>query len=388
MMGCFCLMVSATRVPKSTSQGKRFREVEPAGAEMLNGYDESNLHSAILTLKRGGIVALPTETVYGLAADARSEEAVNKIFAAKDRPADHPLIVHIESFAQVAEWAVDVHPIAEKIAAEFWPGPLTMLFKKAPHVLDVITGGKPTICLRVPNHPVFLQVLHAMKTGLAAPSANPYQRLSPTCAKHVMFGLGDKIDAIVDGGKCKRGIESTIIDLTGLDTEHGFGMVGCAGCGGAGERLRVRILRKGPITKAMLEAKNPELVVEEPEEHDEKVSGNMLQHYQPLTPASLMSLESIVRHMTENVGKKFAVVYYSSIGWVSNSAAFLPQLPDNKDGYESELYASLFEADQLGVDEILIERPPADPDWSASLDRLRKATAKTPSRRKESIDYY
>lgn len=335
---------------------------------MFNGLNDRDIHNVVLLLKRGGIVALPTETVYGLAADATNPEAVAKIFVAKGRPTTHPLIVHIESFEQVADWAIDVPPLAAVLAQKFWPGPLTLMFKKAHGVFDEVTGGKPTICLRVPNHPVFLRVLKELKKGLAAPSANPYQRLSPTSARHVMLGLGSKIDAVVDGGRCARGIESTIVDLTDV-----------------GDGFNVRILRKGPITKAMLEVALPGLVVEEPDEHDADVSGNMFRHYQPCTHASLMSLESMEKYVQDPTkkDKRFAVVHYSTTDWNNESVVFLPQLPETKEGYEYEMFATLQEADQLGVDEILIERPPEGPDWVASLDRLRKATAKTSSRCKE-----
>ena len=197
---------------------------------LLNG-DEA-VNQAVQLLQQGECVALPTETVYGLAADAANAQAVDKIFAAKGRPKNHPLIVHIPDVSHLEKWAADIPATAYALAEQFWPGPLTLLLKKAPHVDGVVTGGLDTIALRVPAHPLFLSVLAQLDSGLAAPSANRYKQLSPTIAEQVSKGLQGRIAAVLDGGPCAHGLESTIVDLVS-DLP--------------------RILRAGPITKQQLD---------------------------------------------------------------------------------------------------------------------------------------
>ncbi|MGR8921901.1 MAG: L-threonylcarbamoyladenylate synthase, partial [Gammaproteobacteria bacterium] len=174
-----------------------------------------DVERAVALLRDGRLVAVPTETVYGLAADARNEDAVADIFRAKGRPADHPLIVHIADAAAVDEWARDVPDAAWRLARRFWPGPLTLLLPKAPGVSARVTGGSPAIGLRVPDQATLLRVLAGLGSGVAAPSANPYRRLSPTTAQHVLAGLAGRIDAVLDDGPCTIGLESTIVDLSG-----------------------------------------------------------------------------------------------------------------------------------------------------------------------------
>ncbi|WP_133479922.1 L-threonylcarbamoyladenylate synthase, partial [Cognatilysobacter segetis] len=166
-------------------------------------------------LRAGGLVAFPTETVYGLGADARDPQAVAKIFAAKGRPADHPLIVHLPSAALLPRWAAHVPDAAQRLADAFWPGPLTIVLRRAAGVPDAVTGGLETVGLRVPRHPVALALLEAFGDGVAAPSANRYGRVSPTLAAHVREELDDRVDLVLDGGRCDVGIESTIVDLSG-----------------------------------------------------------------------------------------------------------------------------------------------------------------------------
>ena len=165
-------------------------------------------------LRRGGLVAIPTETVYGLAADASNERAVRRIFAAKGRPVDHPLIVHLSSATQLDDWAAHVSPAAAVLADACWPGPLTLLVPRASHVLPVVTGGRDTVGIRVPAHPMTTELLERFGGGLAAPSANRFGRVSPTTADHVALDLGDDVDLILDGGPCPIGVESTIVDCS------------------------------------------------------------------------------------------------------------------------------------------------------------------------------
>ena len=184
-----------------------------ADASTLIAPSAAEIEHAAHLLREGELVALPTETVYGLGADARNPAALAKIFAAKGRPADHPLIVHLADATQLAQWAVDISPAAHALADAFWPGPLTLILKRHPAVPDPVTGGQDSVGLRVPAHPVALALLRAFGGGIAAPSANPFGRLSPTTAEHVRNAFGDAV-TVLDGGPCTVGIESTIVDLT------------------------------------------------------------------------------------------------------------------------------------------------------------------------------
>lgn len=319
---------------------------------LLKADSERDRKRAIDLLRQGELVALPTETVYGLAADARNIHAVNKIFAAKNRPNSHPLIVHIDSLEKLTQWATDISPLAFTLAQHFWPGPLTLLCKKASHVNTVVTGGLDTIALRVPLHPTFREILKQLDTGLAAPSANPHKKISPTTADHVMSGLSGKIAAVLDGGPCTIGVESTIVDVTG-DVP--------------------RILRPGPITQKMLEE-----VLQQPVEtlfnHAEKVAGNMAIHYRPTTATFLMTLDSLKEfiHLPENQHKIIAVMHYSL--WHNKSQNVITQqVSALKQEYAQNLYKILHELDALQADCILIELPPSTPEWSDIHDRLSKA---------------
>lgn len=174
----------------------------------------SPVDEAIAVIRAGGLVAIPTETVYGLAADASNDTAVRRIFAAKGRPADHPLIVHVAAASQLADWAAEVPPAAAVLADTCWPGPLTLLVPKASHVLPVVTGGRDTVGVRVPAHPLTTELLERFGGGLAAPSANRFGMVSPTTAAHVRADLGDLVDYVLDGGPCPIGVESTIVDCS------------------------------------------------------------------------------------------------------------------------------------------------------------------------------
>ena len=172
------------------------------------------IDEAVAILRQGGLVAIPTETVYGLAADARNPQAIQRIFALKGRPADHPLIVHIADAKQLPDWAIDIPDLAYRLADAFWPGPLTLILNKHPDVPDAVTGGQDSIGLRCPANDLSLELLRAFGSGLAAPSANRFGRISPTAAGHVRDEFGDKAPLILDGGICAVGIESTIVDLS------------------------------------------------------------------------------------------------------------------------------------------------------------------------------
>jgi L-threonylcarbamoyladenylate synthase len=299
-------------------------------------------------------VALPTETVYGLAADASDDDAVAKIFSAKGRPKNHPLIVHIPSAEHLDHWAAEVPPAARTLAANCWPGPLTMLLRKSKHASLVVTGGLETVALRVPSHPLFLEVLASVNTGLAAPSANRYKHLSPTSAEQVVGGLAGRISAVLDGGPCEFGLESTIVDLT---------------------RDVPRIVRAGPLSRQLLEGilGGP---VEMPAEHDAIVPGNVSAHYQPRTPLRVLALDRLTRADVVNAEPGF-IVYSKQVAaqlavlGVADRVVY--QLPENAAGYGKQLYAGLFALDQLGLGVLFVEEPPVDDDWAAVNDRLKRA---------------
>lgn len=311
----------------------------------------NEIDEAISLLRNGEIVALPTETVYGLAADAKNDLAVQKIFNAKNRPSSHPLIVHIDSFDKTLLWAKNIPDAAKILAEHFWPGPLTMLFNKNTEVSDLITGGLQTIALRVPKHQIMLEVLKKFGSALAAPSANPYQKISPTKAEHVMKGLYGKISAVLDGGDCSVGLESTIIDMT----------------------CKVpRILRPGAITTSMIE-NILGIHIETPEKHNEKISGNMKTHYQPDTPAFIMSLDEIKSQVKVQNNANIAIMHYSELQ-LPDSIKSYPMSGD-KENYARKMYGTLHIIDNAKVDKILIEQPPINAEWSDINDRLSKAAS-------------
>ena len=305
---------------------------------------------AAALLKNGQVVALPTETVYGLAADAKNEDAIKKIFLAKGRPSDHPLIVHIDSLDMLNEWAQEVSLQAKKLAEHFWPGPLTMVFKKRESVSNLITGGLDTVAIRMPNHPVILDVITKLGNAVVAPSANAHKKTSPTKPEHVLKTLDGKIAGIVDGGVCSIGIESTIIDMT---------------------KENPVILRPGSIT-----AKALELVlktkVQVPFDHNEKVSGNMKIHYQPEKPLFLLSLEQIenLLHTESNV----AVMHYSDLN--KQESCLYYKMSSKRHDYAKDLYATLHAIDATAVEKIFVETPPVLNEWSDVNDRLLKASKK------------
>ena len=318
-----------------------------------------SIKTAAELLTQGELVAVATETVYGLAADARQPEAVKKIFAAKGRPADHPLIVHVENAAEVTKWTESLPDYFNALATAFWPGPLTIVAKKAAHVSSIVTGGHDTVGIRVPNHPAMQALLAQVKTGLAAPSANPYKKISPTTAEQVLFGLDSKIAAVLDGGPCEVGLESTILDISGESP---------------------RILRAGPITKQQLESV---LAVEvaEPAEHSVAVPGNVKAHYQPNKKLTLVDSPQLIDTLRAGVAANTGILFYSQ-AVASTIAATQPpghlidlKLAQHKPAYAQGLYYGLHQLDQSNAVEILLEAPPKTPEWRDVNDRLMRAAA-------------
>jgi L-threonylcarbamoyladenylate synthase len=313
-----------------------------------------DIEKAVAVLRAGGLVAFPTETVYGLGADASNPDALRKIFAAKGRPQDHPLIVHVADAVQLANWARDIPPSAARLAKRFWPGPLTIILRRGPHVSDLVTGGQDTVALRVPSHPVAQALLRAFGGGVAAPSANRFGRVSATTAGHVRHEFGAAVDCVLDGGAADVGIESTIVDLSGA---------------------RPALLRPGWITAAQLEqALGAALVA--PDAQSPRAPGTLAKHYAPQTPLMMMEDDLLIELATSlsRQGKRVAVLARSArqpllanIVWIA--------APADAAGYAHDLYVNLRRLDEAGCDAILVERPPQEAAWAAIADRLSRAAA-------------
>ncbi|MEO8717307.1 MAG: L-threonylcarbamoyladenylate synthase [Burkholderiales bacterium] len=299
-------------------------------------------------LKRGGLVGFPTETVYGLGADASSGEAVARLYAAKRRPADHPVIVHFADARQAFAWAREVPEGAKKLAGKFWPGPLTLVLKRSKKAGDFVTGGQDTIGLRVPAHPVAQELLKAFGGGVAAPSANRFGQLSPTTAVHVRADLGPDAELVLDGGPSAVGIESTIVDLSGE------GAV---------------LLRPGHISRNELEQVLGALI-QEKRGDSPRHSGGLERHYAPKTPARLVPPHELDREISR-LGKAVAVLAFSR---PDERVECWLRMPREPLGYARRLYAALRELDGAGCESILVEAPPETPEWAGVRDRLVRAT--------------
>lgn len=306
-----------------------------------------SLEQAAAILAGGGLVAFPTETVYGLGADAANEAAVAKIFRLKGRPADHPLIVHLPNAAGLGRWAAEVPESARRLAAAFWPGPLTLILKRQAWVSDAVTGAQATVGLRVPAHPLALALLECFGGGVAAPSANRFGRVSPTTAAHVRAEFGAALP-LLDGGACEVGLESTILDLSGTSP---------------------RLLRPGAISAAQLEAVLLEPVLTTASLTTASVTaprvpGSLKSHYAPQTPTFLLEDGAKVSRDTDAVLARRPQ---------RGAAARWLTLPDDPARYGHRLYAALRELDALGCACILIEAVPETPAWAAVRDRLGRA---------------
>ena len=315
---------------------------------------DRDIGRAVAVLRAGGLVAFPTETVYGLGADASNPAAVNKIFEAKGRPATHPVIVHLADAAELATWARDVPQAAHLLARKFWPGPLTLILPRAAAVSDVVTGGQDTVALRVPSHPVARELLARFGGGVAAPSANRHGRVSATTAEHVRHELGAAVECVLDGGEAKIGIESTIVDLSGA---------------------RPALLRPGWITAAQVEeALGTKLAA--PASNAPRAPGTLAAHYAPRTPLMLMEGDLAVELAASLVrqGKRVAVLAFAERRPLSAGIEWIAAPRDAED-YAHELYASLHRLDAAGCDAIIVEQPPRRPEWVAINDRLTRAAA-------------
>jgi L-threonylcarbamoyladenylate synthase len=313
---------------------------------------QKELDDAVTALRNGELVAFPTETVYGLGANARDPAALRRVFEAKGRPANHPLILHLDNVRFLARWVDEVPPQVEALAKAFWPGPLTLVMRRSEEASDVLTGGQDTVAIRIPSHPMAQQLLTAFGGGIAAPSANRYGKVSPTRPEHVREELGDAVRIIMDGGECQIGVESTILSLVGP---------------------KPRLLRPGSITQAQLEAVIGPVEVGA-DAAAPRVPGSTAQHYSPSTAVAIVPptlLESRIDTLLRDA-RRVAVLAQrpprkaqQGVTWINAGRRL--------DVYQRDLYANLRSLDKAGADLIRVEEVPALPEWAAVRDRLARA---------------
>lgn len=318
---------------------------------------QQELEAAVTALRNGELVAFPTETVYGLGANARDPSALRRIFEAKRRPASHPLILHLDSIRFLPRWARDIPPQVDVLADRFWPGPLTLVLKRNPEVSEVLTGGQDTIAVRIPSHPMALQLLTAFGGGIAAPSANRYGRLSPTRAEHVREELGDAVSVILDGGESTIGLESTIVSLVDAPP---------------------RLLRPGAVRIDQLRELLPDIEVG-PAPGAPRTPGSTLQHYAPQTRVVIVSTPELEPRIEELLAAQHRVAVLAqrpprlaraNVTWINAGR--------RADVYQHDLYANLRSLDKAGAAAILVEEVPDGLPWVAVRDRLARASAPTP----------
>ena len=325
---------------------------------ILPGTDPQAIEEAARRIQEGSLVGFPTETVYGLGADASSDAAVAGIFAAKGRPSDHPLIVHVASASQVGDYASDVPAFAQRLIAAFWPGPLTVILPRKPGVAAAAAGGQNSIGLRCPAHPVALAFLKACKTGVAGPSANRFGRVSPTTAQHVAQEFGDDL-LVLDGRPCHVGIESSIVDCT---------------------RGQPVLLRPGVLTRDQLQAACGEPVLNKDElqtaGQTPRASGTLEAHYAPNAKVRLMDAAALQTAL-DLLGTDAAhiAVYARSVPRTASAQVLVRRMPDDALATAQQLFAVLRDFDAQGARLIWIETPPADMAWDGVRDRLGRAAA-------------
>jgi L-threonylcarbamoyladenylate synthase len=314
---------------------------------------QAELERAVDALRDGELVAFPTETVYGLGANASNPAAVRKVFELKDRPPSHPVIVHIDQAKYLRRWVRDLPPEAEKLAAAFWPGPLTLVLPRGESVHDVVTGGQDSVAIRIPSHPMARQLLDAFGGGIAAPSANRYGRLSATRAEHVQDEFGDAVKVILDGGECQVGLESTIVSC--LD--------------GA-----VRLLRPGAVKLSQLRQVVSDIQIGG-DKAVPRVPGSAAAHYAPATPLTIVpggEIDALAESLSEG-GQRIAVLAqrlplktYQFVTWINAGK--------RAESFGHDLYANLRTLDKAGCARILVQEVPGDERWDAIRDRLARAS--------------
>ncbi|NUR94521.1 MAG: threonylcarbamoyl-AMP synthase [Kribbellaceae bacterium] len=313
----------------------------------------SEIEQAAEVLRSGGLVAFPTETVYGLGANAEDPAAVKRVFEVKGRPPSHPLIVHLSDAAQLDEWVETVPAAARLLAERFWPGPLTLVLRRSPRVPLEATGGLETVAVRVPAHPVALAMLAEFGGGVVAPSANRFGAVSPTTADHVRAELGDAVDLVLEGGSCTVGVESTIVDATSED---------------------LSVLRPGGVTREDLEAALGR-AVPVPTTSDVRVPGQHPSHYAPRARVVLVDPEKVAieAERAQELGHRVGVLLPSSFAGTAVKAHAVLPIPDSMNAYARELYGFLRELDRQGCDLVIASLPVEEGLGLAIANRLRRA---------------
>ena len=312
--------------------------------------DEAAIARAVELLRAGEVVAFPTETVYGLGADASNADAVAKIFTLKGRPETHPVIVHLADTGGLDAWTREIPAGARKLAATFWPGPLTMIFKRAGGVLDAVTGGQDTVGIRIPSHTIAQQLLAAFGGGIAAPSANKFGRVSPTTAMHVFSDFVHTVPLVLDGGASAVGIESTIVDFSG---EH------------------PRLLRPGGVPAAAIEEALGEPLAAA-DESAPRAPGSHALHYAPRAQLKLVRRVEMLETLSSHKGRRIGALALE-VSVPRLNQALQRVVPVVATQYAHELYGALRALDAQNVDVILVEAPPKTPAWQAINDRLARA---------------
>ena len=318
--------------------------------------EESSIQDAAETLRRGDLVAFPTETVYGLGADAGNPHAVSKIFALKQRPANHPLIVHIASPQDIHTWGREIPDIAETLIEHFWPGPLTLIVRRG-LTPTAVTGGQDSVGIRMPSHPVALALLRAFGGAVAAPTAYRFGRISPTQSSHVKAEFGSSLNTILEGGNCAVGLESSILSLI---------------------EDPPRLLRPGHVRRSALEAVLGRPIAEGPAEGSTlRASGLLASHYAPETRLVVSSKTNLGNFLRAPHDPKIKVVF---VGLEQTTDTLLPDhwikvsMPNDPERYGQQIYALLRTLDEADFDLILLEKPPETEHWKAINDRLTRAS--------------
>lgn len=314
------------------------------------------LAQAAALLHAGQLCAFPTETVYGLGADATREEAVQRIYQLKGRPSNNPLIVHVPDVSSARQLVSSWSPQAERLAQRFWPGPLSLVLPRGPKIPAIVSAGLPTVALRVPSHPVALALLQTVQRPLAAPSANRSESVSPTTAQHVQRSLPD-VPLILDGGPCQLGIESTVVDLT---------------------TQPVRLLRPGALPLRVLLEELPDLVLPsfaiEPAHGALPSPGMMTRHYAPSVPLYLFDQDD--PDWVATLPKPCGLITHRDLPSLRTLCQHIELLPSSPEAYATDLYAALHRLDDKQVRSIVALRPNQDNDWRAVLDRLERAATR------------
>jgi len=332
------------------------------GTEVLDGRDPASISKAADILKSGGLVAFPTETVYGLGADGLSQSAVEKIYEAKGRPKNNPLILHVASIEAAVPLVVDWPRMAQELADKYWPGPLTIVLRASGLVPDIVKAGNPTVALRSPAHPVALDLLRAFNGPLAAPSANRATELSPTKSEHVVKALGGAVGLVLDGGPTSAGIESTIINLA---------------------ETPPRVLRPGPISITELEETVGSIAVfcgAIERGATQAAPGMSIRHYAPNAKLSVHrpdELLEVMNGLARGGGKFAAIVFGEDISVPQElHGCTIKRLPGDPRGAMANIYATLHDLDSIGCQNVLVQEPPQSDEWLAMRDRLSRAASK------------